>query len=371
MVALLNANAPATAMRDRRADALLKWRLFLSNSLLKRLGPDKFDALVGLQQSRSPLSPILIADLLLRPEPHNHYAPDPLVPAYLDVLVHRRLVTPAAVLFALARYSTSRAEPSQNGEGSTKPEGALKPSEKRTIRWANSYTIEHVVFLRLANAVKQENAIKSVTDAVAMIRIAIKWMALFSDLSAAFVADVMGAIDRATTKLEMECSRSAFVLLLSQLCEHPTVLAALTGPSAKGNGLSTTLTPFSLEPGSRADALLKGGRKQLSDGLAKFLATLQPAEIPAQLEIFRAQTLPALEPVDKRKEAEEAEEAQVYEVFDQTVGLENFQVRELPINNTRAGLYIYLNAAVSPNCLFPESCRCHTLTCNSLLAGRS
>jgi mediator of RNA polymerase II transcription subunit 5 len=44
---------------------------------------------------------------------------------------------------------------------------------------------------------------------------------------------------------------------------------------------------------------------------------------------------------------QEAAEAQVYEVFDQTVGLDSFQVRELPIENTRAGLYIYLNAAVS------------------------
>jgi mediator of RNA polymerase II transcription subunit 5 len=74
------------------------------------------------------------------------------------------------------------------------------------------------------------------------------------------------------------------------------------------------------------------------------MATVQPTEIPAQLEIFHTQTLATLEPVDKRKEAAEA---QVYEVFDQTLGLDNFQVRELPIENTRAGLYIYLNAAVS------------------------
>lgn len=60
--------------------------------------------------------------------------------------------------------------------------------------------------------------------------------------------------------------------------------------------------------------------------------------------MFRTQTLASLEPVDKQKEAAEA---QVYEVFDQTVGLDSFQVRELPIENTRAGLYIYLNAAVS------------------------
>lgn len=87
-----------------------------------------------------------------------------------------------------------------------------------------------------------------------------------------------------------------------------------------------------------------GGRKQLSETLAKFMATLPATEIPPQLDMFRTQTLASFEPVDKQKEAAEA---QVYEVFDQTVGLDSFQVRELPIENTRAGLYIYLNAAVS------------------------
>lgn len=71
---------------------------------------------------------------------------------------------------------------------------------------------------------------------------------------------------------------------------------------------------------------------------------LQPAEIPPQLDMFRTETLASLEPVDKHKEAAEA---QVYEVFDQTVGLDSFQVRDLPLENTRAGLYMYLNAAVS------------------------
>lgn len=68
--------------------------------------------------------------------------------------------------------------------------------------------------------------------------------------------------------------------------------------------------------------------------------------------MFRSQTLASFEPVDKQKEAAEA---QVYEVFDQTVGLDSFQVRELPVENTRAGLYIYLNAAVSAGLIEPQT----------------
>jgi mediator of RNA polymerase II transcription subunit 5 len=67
-------------------------------------------------------------------------------------------------------------------------------------------------------------------------------------------------------------------------------------------------------------------------------------EIAARLEMIRSQTLASFEPVDKTKDAEDT---QVLDVYDQTVGLESFQIQELPIENTRAGLYLYLNAAVS------------------------
>lgn len=72
------------------------------------------------------------------------------------------------------------------------------------------------------------------------------------------------------------------------------------------------------------------------------------SEIAQRLEHFRSQTLASFEPVDKKKEAEDA---QMFDAYDQTVGLDRFQVQELPIQNSRAGLYIYLNASVS----LPES----------------
>jgi mediator of RNA polymerase II transcription subunit 5 len=221
-------------MNAHGTDALRLWRQFLSQAFVKRLEPAKFAALVPLQQSRSPLSPTLIADLLLRPDTKNSYAPDPLVPGYLDVLLKQHLVTPAAVLFALAKYSSSRPQEGQNEAENTDGGDGKKTPGKRSMRWANSYTIEQVIFLRLAKAVKQENAVTNMKDAVDIVKVLIRWMSLFSDMSAAFAADVMGAIHRNNIKLELECSRSAFVLLLSSVCENPTVLSALSGTSAKG-----------------------------------------------------------------------------------------------------------------------------------------
>lgn len=89
-----------------------------------------------------------------------------------------------------------------------------------------------------------------------------------------------------------------------------------------------------------------GARKELSENLANFISTIahNSSEIAQRLENFRSHTLASFEPVDKKKEAEDA---QMLDVYDQTLGLERFPVQELPIQNSRAGLYIYLNASVS------------------------
>lgn len=66
--------------------------------------------------------------------------------------------------------------------------------------------------------------------------------------------------------------------------------------------------------------------------------------IATRLDMFRTSTLAGFEPVDEQKNKSNAE---IEDLFDSTVALENFVVPELPIVNSRAGLYIYLNAAVS------------------------
>ena len=60
--------------------------------------------------------------------------------------------------------------------------------------------------------------------------------------------------------------------------------------------------------------------------------------------MFRSQTLAKLDPLTKKQEAANAA---MESLLDSTVGLDNFFVPEIPIANTRAGLYIYLHASVS------------------------
>ena len=89
-------------------------------------------------------------------------------------------------------------------------------------------------------------------------------------------------------------------------------------------------------------------RKALSESLAVFVPSIlqSASQIASRLELFRTGTLASFDPVDKKKEAANAE---MDDILDSTVGLENFIVPELPVSNTRAGLYIYLNAAVRCN----------------------
>lgn len=87
-------------------------------------------------------------------------------------------------------------------------------------------------------------------------------------------------------------------------------------------------------------------RKRLAQRLNDFIPTVKihtvaDAQTVSRLEAFRTQVLPSWDP---RAEGEPVEEASY---VDTLIGLENFQVPLVPTINSRAGLYIYLNAAVS------------------------
>lgn len=65
-----------------------------------------------------------------------------------------------------------------------------------------------------------------------------------------------------------------------------------------------------------------------------------------RLEAFRSEVLGRLDHADKKTHA--AATAAMDELLDPAVGLNNFVVPDMLIPNTRAGLYVYLNAAVGP-----------------------
>lgn len=89
---------------------------------------------------------------------------------------------------------------------------------------------------------------------------------------------------------------------------------------------------------------LQEARRALSESLANFVPSIMQngSQIASRLELFRTETLASFEPADKKRDTTNP----VIDDIESTMALDNFIVTELPTVNTRAGLYIYLNALV-------------------------
>ncbi|KAI0009032.1 Med5-domain-containing protein [Xylariaceae sp. FL0662B] len=293
-----------------------QWANFLAHCISTRLEPEAFDSYVALLYSKNPLPPAIIADVCLRPQPSNHESLDPRVPRYIQVLAnHKRIDTPS-ILKALYRYSTSHVQ-SQNAGGA--PLGSSSDGDA-PLRWGSSYAAEEVIFYRLTKAVGLGAGIKNSGEALEVCKLMAHWMTLFTSVSAAFAQDVMGQLQSPQSRDEMEAARAAFVMLLLGICENQTVLNALSRPFAK-------------------DA-----RKALSESLASFIPSIlqSASQIAGRLELFRTETLASFEPADKKEDASHGMD----ELLESAMALDSVVVSELPTVNSRAGLYIYLNACL-------------------------
>ncbi len=322
-----------TSRATRTARAVKEWSKFLTKCLVSRLDPDKFEQFVGFHHARYPLPPIVLADLFLKPRPKNRDYIDPRIIWYLNILLRLKYIDTATLLRALYRYSTSH----------TQSHGAVSgmdgdASGEQILRWRSSYGLEEATFYALTKAVGQGTGIKNIREAVDVAAVMAQWMTLFTASSEAFAAGVI-QLQASQSQTEMESARAAFVMLLLSVCENHIVLSALGRPYAKSRDRALS------RPQRALLTRLAEVRARLSGGLASFIPSIQLSASPiaARLELFRTQTLAGFEPVDEKKEAEIIE---IDNILDSTMGLQHFVIPDLAITNSRAGLYIYLNAAV-------------------------
>ncbi|KAI8298605.1 Mediator of RNA polymerase II transcription subunit 5 [Colletotrichum sp. SAR11_240] len=215
-------------IRGVQRAALKQWNEFIAKSLATRLDPDKFESYVPFLQAKHPLPPSIVADLFLRPQPHNHESLDPRVPRFLQVLSDLNYIDTPSILEALYKYSTSRAHSREAAQASN---GGNPTSQ--TLRWASSYSAEEVMFYRLTKSVAQGTAIPNTETGLAIAKIMASWIALFTDAATAFTVDVMGQLQNSQAREEMESARAAFVALLLGVCENHTVMKAFGSPEAK------------------------------------------------------------------------------------------------------------------------------------------
>lgn len=219
------------------------------------------------------------------------------------------LITVPSLLRALLRYSSSVQENGNGGQDGGKTKGPR--------RWSNSTAPEETLFYRLAKILVSAAAPKTMQEAVELIRVCMKWME--TSLSATSAAQ--GILEPGRTE-EMNAHTMALGTLVVAAVENAQVI----------NVLGKASVP-------------KGLGKELSKALGAFVPLLlhTSPQSAARLELFRTQTLVAVEPVDK-KDVEANKE--IDELLDEGMGIESVVVVELPSMNSRAGLYVYLNSLV-------------------------
>ena len=239
------------------------------------------------------------------------------------------LVNIPAVLRALRKYSTfGTVLEAQDTEGQSKDAMANgeedrpeKPGERRK-RWANSYAAEETVFYQAAKYITSGSAPKDIQETIDLILVSIKWMDLVA--LAGNKANEMLNLGHSRAQ-EMSVTTTALGTLMIAVADNGRVVQALSRKSCP-----------------------KGTVSQLSKALAEFVPLLMQNHPPtaARLELFRSQTLVAIEPPEKNDAAINA----IDDLLDEglNLGMDSIVVADVPNMNSRAGLYIYLSALVRP-----------------------
>ncbi|KAM3516078.1 hypothetical protein MY11210_000360 [Beauveria gryllotalpidicola] len=338
-------DSQTSAARGALQEAVRYWSAFVARCIAQRLDSDRFQDFVQLVHARHPLPPVLVADLFLRPQPSNRVSLDPRVPPYVRILAQLRYVDAPSILRVLYKYSALHAhdrpplslpppppEDGREGETMKKEEEADEKKKNgagggggavrrdKMVRWQESAWAEEVLFYHVIKTMFEGTAFTDAKTGLELVDITCKWMDLFVHASSELAADMLANKHDRQARDEMETVRAALVPLLLRLVDNHELLRIISKPFAKGI------------------------RKHLSESLGNFIQTVQPPPLYIErLEIFRTQTLAQLDPIDEKKKAANAA---MEELLDSTVGSDSFVIPEILISNSRAALYVYLNAAL-------------------------
>lgn len=306
---------------------IVNWQTFLTHSLATRLPPETFESYVQILNSRYPLSSNRICDIFLQPREGSDYALDTRATKYIRILLSLKLVTVPAILKTLLKVSSYSKQPEGHDRHDELMKDARDGNREKEARpprwWRNSYGAEETLFYRLAKIISSGTAPSKIDEATELVKVCIQWMEVV--IAASHAAQEMMGLDQTHTQ-EKNAQTMALGTLVIAVVENTHVLHALSNSSVP-----------------------KATRKDLSKTLANFVPLLlqNSAQAAARLEVFRTETLIAIEPVDKK---EMAADKAIEDILDESIGLahgvDSMVVEEVPIMNSRAGLYIYLNSLV-------------------------
>ena len=309
-----------------------QWELFAKQCLTTRLENQQFTNFSKLLSLRCPVRGSDRAAIFLRPTSKDAEALDPRIPAYIDKLLEIGLVEFHDVLRALLLYS--------HFHRSNEPNRDEKTTENAFRDWRNPTELDEIILFRVSKAINAGKCPRDFSEALGIIKAASSWMSDVANTSTADQIDqnMTGAPDSLT--LEAINVREAVAMLVMTIADNAKITAILRGSCPKGR-LSLT---FAIDTNQRTD-IKRTFAKALSLYIPFLLATSPQSasrleEFQRQYEIYEAPSANANSSGIDHVIANATNEAS------QGLSMESLNIVDGPIINSRAGLYIYLNALV-------------------------
>ncbi|KAF2269256.1 Med5-domain-containing protein [Lojkania enalia] len=284
-----------------------EWALLLDRCLESRLSAELFDAAAAQLYARSPLPGRKLAALLLRPRSATPHSLDPRIIVYLERLLILKRVDASDVLSAA--FQSSRDHPSRPG-------GEAAPSKDDPSRWHNPPELEEIIFHRLHKAFSNGERPITNAEAVRTLLVVTRWMsAMMTSHTNDSMIQAMAGIQQQPQQQSINI-REALGMLLVGLIENVKVLTLLN----------------------------KEQMKDLRKNFAQALSTFIPFLSQTSLQIANR-----LEISQKEHDFHDKMLTNVNEDTGGNGGLEVAAlqleaVMDLPVLNTRAGLYVFLNS---------------------------
>ncbi|KAF2013729.1 mediator of RNA polymeras-like protein II transcription subunit 5 [Aaosphaeria arxii CBS 175.79] len=289
-------------------DPLIKeWTLFLDRCLEARLSPVLFDATASQLYRKSPLPARKLATLLFKPRSAASNSLDPRVIVYAERLLASKRLDAADILASAFQFS--RDHPPRAGDDAV-------PTKEDSSRWLNPPELDEIVFHRLHKAFSTGERPVSNAEAARTLIVVSKWMsAMVTSHTSDSMIQAMAGIQQHPQQQSLNV-REALGMLVMALIENVKILNLLASEPAKDI------------------------RKQFAQALTTFVSFLSQTslQIANRIEISQKEH----DFHDKPTANADGDVSENHEL--EVAALQLGAVIDLPMMNTRAGLYVYLNS---------------------------
>ncbi|KAF2142643.1 uncharacterized protein K452DRAFT_318229 [Aplosporella prunicola CBS 121167] len=295
---------PSLPRTRAREPSMALWTTFVDRCLDNRISPEKLEKFAIEMRKMMRSDGTVIAQALFRPRSRATSCLDPLVPVYLERLLALDLLGPPDILTALFHYSRDRP---------ARAEETPKSPKKQISHGHITPEMEELVFTRLSKAYETGERPRSVKEVLSTLAVLSQWM---SAIVTPHAADpVMHSMPD-----EAQATRTQSILVLGMLITYVM-------QNVKVAGVMEVALPKAL-------------RKSLAQSLALFNPQLSQAggiALAERLAMFQKQ-------YNLLENTGTGPNDTSVSLSNEVALLQLESVMDLPLINTRAGLYVFINS---------------------------